>query len=143
MSQSAASFRHCFHLPVRWGDMDAYGHVNNVQFFRYIESARVAYLQEVLGSAVGGQGENVIVADCQLSFLQQVTFPAELRVGSRIARLGRSSFTMAHELWRTDAAAPVARGQTVLVWFDFAGQRPVPLPDALRTRVMEYEPSLA
>lgn len=123
--------------------MDAYGHVNNVQFFRYIESARVAYLQEVLGSAVGGQGENVIVADCQLSFLQQVAFPAELRVGSRIARLGRSSFTMAHELWRTDAAAPVARGQTVLVWFDFAGQRPVPLPDALRTRVMEYEPSLA
>ena len=85
-----SEFRHFIELPVHWGDQDALGHVNNVQFFRYLESARVAYVETVFGLPVRADGEGVILADLQCAFRSQLEYPVTVEVGTRIARLGRS-----------------------------------------------------
>ena len=80
--------------PVQWGDQDAMGHVNNVVFFRWCESARIEYFGRVgmPGKRAAGQGE-FILASIRCDFRRQVNFPDVVRVGARIARIGRSSMT--------------------------------------------------
>jgi acyl-CoA thioester hydrolase len=132
-------FVHRYHEIVRWGDMDSFGHVNNVQYFRYLEGARVAYSREVVGSYLQAQGESVILADQRCSFLRQLTWPDELDVYTRTARVGRSSIHLVQIICRAGKTDIVASGEGVMVWFDFDAQQPVPVPDALRQRVLEYE----
>lgn len=134
-----SEFRHFIELPVHWGDQDALGHVNNVQFFRYLESARVAYVEAVFGLPVRADGEGVILADLQCAFRSQLEYPVTVEVGTRIARLGRSSFDVHAAIWRQGAEAPAATSRGVIVWFDFRAQKPAPLPDSLRERVRAWE----
>src|SRR5699024_5859856 len=122
---------------IRWGDMDAFGHVNNVQFFRYLEGARVAYSSEVVGGIMKAEGESVILADQRCSFLRQLIWPDELDVYTRTARIGRTSIHLAQIICRADTSEIVATGAGVMVWFDFQSQKPAWVPDALRKRVAE------
>lgn len=132
-------FVHRCREHVRWGDMDAFGHVNNVQFFRYLEGARIAYARAIIEGPIGATGENVILADQRCSFLQQLTWPGELEVLTRTSRMGRSSFHLEQVIRRSDSGDVAAVGQGVMVWFDFDAQRAAPIPDALRQRVIAYE----
>lgn len=134
-----SEFRHFIELPVRWGDQDALGHVNNVQIVRYLESGRVAYLETVFGLPVRADGEGVILADLQCAFRRQLEYPATIEVGTRIVRLGRTSFDVHAAIWRRGDEAPAATSRGVVVWFDFSAQRPAPLPGALRERVRHWE----
>ena len=88
-----ADFKHFIELPVRWGDMDAFGHVNNVQYMRYLESGRVAYISEVLDITMEHK-ENIVLADIHCVFLQQLCYPATVEVATRVARLGNSSLQL-------------------------------------------------
>src|SRR5690625_2779452 len=94
------SFVHRNRELIRWGDMDAFGHVNSVQFFRYLEGARVAYSSEVAGSYLRAEGESVILADQRCSFLRQLTWPGELDVYTRTAKLGRTSMHLGQIICR-------------------------------------------
>lgn len=132
-------FVHRCHEHVRWGDMDAFGHVNNVQFFRYLEGARIAYARAIVERPIGATGENVILADQRCSFLSQLTWPGELDVYTRTRRIGRSSFHLEQVICHAGSSDAVAVGQGVMVWFDFDAQRAAPIPDALRQRVIAYE----
>lgn len=132
-------FVHRHREIIRWGDMDAFGHVNNVQFFRYLESARVAYGLAVFAHQVRGEGESIILADIGCTFRQQLLWPGELDIYTRTARLGRSSFGFEQILCRAGEAAAVATSESVLVWFDFDAQRPTPIPEPLRARVRAFE----
>ena len=78
-------------LAIRWGDMDALGHVNNVVYFRYLETVRVEWLRRA-GLTVNGQGQGAIVVNAFCNFLRQVEYPGELLARHYIANLGRSSF---------------------------------------------------
>lgn len=132
-------FVHRYHEHVRWGDMDAFGHVNNVQFFRYLEGARIAYARAIIDAPVHAAGENVILADQRCSFVQQLTWPGELEICTRTSRIGRSSFHLEQIICRADSNEVAAVGQGVMVWFDFDRQRAAPIPDSLRQRVIAYE----
>ncbi len=134
-----AKFVHRYRETIRWGDMDSFGHVNNVQFFRYLEGARVAYSRDVVGSYLRAKGESVILADQRCSFLRQLTWPGELDVYTRTARVGRTSFRLAQIVRRTGESEIVATGEGVMVWFDFDAQQPAAIPEGLRQRVLEYE----
>lgn len=136
---SPESFVHRYRELIRWGDMDSFGHVNNVQFFRYLEGARVAYSREVVGSYLKARGESVILADQRCSFLRQLTWPGKLDVYTRTARIGRTSIHLAQLICRAGEAQAVASGEGVMVWFDFEAQEPAPVPDELRRRVADYE----
>lgn len=138
-SDETAKFVHRYREVIRWGDMDSFGHVNNVQFFRYLEGARVAYSREVAGSYLRAEGESVILADQRCSFLKQLNWPGELDIYTRTVRVGRTSIHLAQLICRADEEEIVATGEGVMVWFDFDAQRPVPVPEPLRRRVFEYE----
>jgi acyl-CoA thioester hydrolase len=134
-----AQFVHRYRELIRWGDMDSFGHVNNVQFFRYLEGARVAYSRDVVGSYLRAEGESVILADQRCSFLRQLTWPGELDVYTRTARVGRTSFRLAQIICRAGEREVIAVGEGVMVWFDFEAHQPAPVPKTLRERVAEYE----
>lgn len=133
-----ADFRHFIELPVRWGDMDAFGHVNNVQYMRYLESGRIAYVEDVLGTWVEPQ-ENIVLADIQCSFLQPLHYPVTVEVATRVGRLGNSSLQILFAIYRKGESEPVLTGKGVLVWFDFINNQAIPLPAAIRQAILNFE----
>lgn len=133
-----AEFKHFLEVAVRWGDMDAFGHVNNAQFFRYLESGRVAYLEEVLQIPLT-KSETVILADIQCSFRQQLHYPAIIEVATRVARIGNSSLQLAGAIYQKNEGMPVATSKGILVWFDTQVQRPKTVPDQVRHVIIEFE----
>ncbi len=119
-------------VPIRWGDMDAMGHVNNTVYFRYMEIVRLEWLFRVAGSfGPGGEGPVVVNAFC--NFIKQLEFPGDVRVKHYIADPGRTSFQTYLTLERADDPGVIcASGGAKTVWVDYTRQKSVPLPDALR-----------
>ncbi len=128
-----ADFTNITVLPVQWGDMDAFAHVNNVVYFRWFESGRIALLDE-LSSDVKMQAGKVapILASIKCDYRRQLHFPDTVHVGSRVSRLGRTSADIQHVVFSEKQSAIVAEGLSVIVFFDYATNRPVRIPDALR-----------
>lgn len=132
-------FVHAHREVIRWGDMDAFGHVNNVEFFRYLESARVEYAMAVLSEEVRAEGENIILADLRCAFQRQLRWPGQVDIYTRTVRVGRSSIALQQIMCLADTDKVAATADTVLVWFDFTSQRPAEVPGNLRMRIAEYE----
>ena len=124
-------------LDVRWGDMDALGHINNCEYFRYSESARLRYFEELFGGGktVFANDEGPILADIGCAFHEQVVYPAQLEIGVAVTRVGRSSLDLITPIFRAGETTAVADVRAVLVWFDYANQQPAPVPELLRQQV--------
>lgn len=123
---------HTLRIHVRWGDMDALGHVNNAEYLRYFEQSRVEWLDS-LGWRTTGEGTGPILLKGSVTYLKPVVYPAELEVRLYPARVGTTSFTLASEIVNArDALERFTEGEFVIVWFDYAANRPVPVPEALR-----------
>ena len=125
---------HTLVIPVRWGDMDAAGHVNNAMYFRYFETVRLDWLQQARGGAelyADGTGPVLVNAFC--NFLRQLRFPADVVARHYLGRAGRSSVETFLTLERTDEPGqPYATGGGKLVWTDVSTEKSIPLPDWLR-----------
>jgi acyl-CoA thioester hydrolase len=119
-------------IPIRWGDMDAMGHVNNTIYFRYFEIVRLDWIFKVTGhSMLSGQGPVIVNAFC--SFLRQLEFPGDLLARQYVAHPGRSSFDTYLTLERTDQPGVIwAEGGAKTVWTDYAARKSVPLPEWFR-----------
>ena len=126
------AYRHFLAIPTRWMDNDSYGHVNNVTYYSYFDTAvnehliRAGGLDIRDGTAVG------LVVETQCRFHQSLTFPEVIDTGLRITRLGTSSVTYEIGIFRRGENAPAASGRFVHVWVDRATQRPIPVPEAIR-----------
>ncbi len=119
-------------FPVRWGDMDAFGHVNNVQYFRYLEDVRVDWLRD-LGFLGDRDGGGVVVANVFCNFHAQLTYPSELRARLYLTHMGRSSFDHVVLFERADATgATVAAGGATIVWVSRSSGKPLAMPEELR-----------
>ena len=119
-------------VPIRWGDMDAMGHVNNTIYFRYMEIVRLEWIFKV-GAYVGGSGQGPIVVNAFCNFLRQLQFPGDVRVTMFVADPGRSSFETYHTLERVDQPGlTYAEGGARTVWSDFDAKKSVPMPDWFR-----------
>jgi acyl-CoA thioester hydrolase len=126
-------FSHWIQETVRWGDMDALGHVNNAVYFVYCESARMAFFEstDLRSHTQGGRfGPALATATC--NFRQQVHHPATLDVGLQVGRVGTKSFTLEYGLFRRGEDQPVADGSSVVVWVDYESGSSAPLPEALK-----------
>ncbi len=123
--------------------MDAFGHVNNARFLAWFEAARIAYLERVgLWSREGGKeasGVGPILASAQVDYLRPVRFPAQLEVGARVSRLGRTSFTMEYGVEDADSGVAYARGSTAIVTLQYPDYVKVPVPAALRSAIEALE----
>jgi acyl-CoA thioester hydrolase len=122
-------------LPIRWGDMDAMGHVNNTIYFRYMEIARLEWLY-LVGAPPDPAGCGPVIVNAFCNFLRQLEFPGEVLARHYVRNPGRSSFDTYITLSRTDDPAVIyAEGGAKTVWTDFKAQKSAPLPDWLRALV--------
>jgi acyl-CoA thioester hydrolase len=120
-------------IPVAWGDMDAFGHVNNTVYFRWFESARMALFERIGISPDRPKGVGPIMASTSCDYLVPVEYPATVTVGARVQRIGHTSFVMENEATRD--GIPVARGTTVVVLIDYRSGQKVRVPDEMRAAI--------
>ena len=122
-------------VPLRWGDMDAMGHINNTLYFRYMEIARMQWVFKV-GASTDLSGEGPLIINAFCNFLRQLEFPGDVRVTLFVAEPGRSSFESYHTIERTDAPGVVyAEGGARMVWTNFAAKKSAPMPDWFRAHL--------
>lgn len=122
-------------ITVAWGEQDLFGHVNNVVFFRWMESVRM-HLLERIGAlrSHAEDGIGVILASTTCDFKRPVHWPARLHIRTGAAHLGTTSFTLAYRL--TDVSGSVvAEGTSVQVMYDYAKGHKVPIPIAIRSAI--------
>lgn len=126
-------------VPVAWGEQDAFGHLNNVVYFRYFESARMHFLERIgVLSSHRDTGVGVILASTTCDFKQPVEWPARLTVRCGCTAIGNTSFTMAYEVTDEDANL-VAAGTSVQVMFDYRAGAKVQVPDAIRAAIAHLQ----
>lgn len=134
-----ARFPVIIRVPIAWGEMDAFGHVNNIVYFRYFESARIAYLE-----AIGFRGDTPdrvgpILASTECRFRRPLTYPDTLSVGARAASVADDRFTMEYVIVSDSEGDIAAHGAGVVVAYDYAGGRKAVLPERVRARIGEIE----
>jgi len=127
-----ADFPYLMSIPTRWMDNDIYGHVNNVTYYSYFDTAVNHHLITAGGLDIHAGPAFGVVAETSCRFFKELQFPDIVNAGVRVARLGRSSVRYEIGLFRGDDEEPAALGTFVHVWVDRAGRRPVPIPDAIR-----------
>lgn len=125
-------FRHFQAIPTRWMDNDIYGHVNNVVYYSYFDTAVNQFLIEV-GVLDIHQGEVVgFVVDSGCSYFSPIAFPDLVHAGIRVTKLGNSSVRYEVALYRNDDALPAAAGHFVHVYVDRASNRSASIPADMR-----------
>jgi acyl-CoA thioester hydrolase len=127
-------------MPVQWGDQDAYAHVNNTVYFRWYESARLAYCMRLglVSSAYTG-GIGPILAAISCNYRRPLNFPDTVRIGARVTRIGRSSLTMEHAVASEAQGQLAADGSSVLVVYDYGQKQSCPVPPELRQAIEGLE----
>ena len=127
-------------IPVAWGDMDYFRHVNNIVFFRYFESARIEYLERIgFRELAGNDPVGPILASTGCRFRRPLTWPDTVAVGARVVDVGKDRFSMAYRLVSRKSGEVAAEGDGVLVSFDYAAQKKVPLPEGVRRAIEVLE----
>ena len=129
-------YRHWGKIHTRWQDQDTFGHVNNVEYYSYVDSTVCAFLRggDVLRAATMSPGApRPFVVESACKYLQPVGFPATLDVGILVTSCGRSSCTYKAGLFKEGESDPAAIATFVHVWTDAETQRPTQIPEAVRT----------
>jgi len=122
-------------IPLRWGDMDAMSHLNNVMYFRLMEEARIQWFA-ALGFNTLPVGEAPILAHAACDFVKAMTYPGIALVRQIVTRVGRSSVEMSIVIERTDEpGVAYATGRTVIVWYDYSTGKSAPWPETVRARI--------
>ncbi len=135
-----AGFPVSLRLPVQWGEMDSFRHVNNTVYFRWFESARIEYTSRLdFDARMREKRLGPILASISCNFRKQVHFPDHVLIGARVARFGNSSFLMEHAIVSERQGTLVADGSSTLVFFDYAANRPLRLPDDVREAIRALE----
>ncbi len=126
---SARKLVHSVSVPIRWGDMDAQGHVNNTIYFRYMEQARIEWLESLHEPIGDMKGLGCVIVNASCTFLLPLCYPGVIDVRMFIDTPGRSSLDSHYEMWMNDRK--YAEGSARIVWIDRRTQRPKPLPERL------------
>jgi len=128
-------------LPVAWGDMDAFGHVNNTVYLRWFESVRIAYFERA-GVLERMEAEKVgpIVARTSVDYRKPLRYPDQLKVSCTVLRIATTSFVMRSRVVSAALNGEVAaEGETVVVMMDYRTGAKLVLPPALRGRILALE----
>lgn len=127
-------------LPVQWGEMDAYGHVNNIVYFRWFENARMAYFARLGWPEVErATGVGPILHSTRARFRAPLEWPDEVEVTTRAVEVGEDRFTMLYEIRSRSLGRVAAEGEGLIVAFDYRSKRKAALPLAVRERIAALE----
>ena len=123
-------------LVIRWKELDALNHVNNAQYFSYLEEARIQYLNTLkLDYSFTKENEGPILAHVSCNFLSPVLYPDTLSIGSGVTRIGRSSFDIDHDIFSHQQNKIVANAHSVVVMLDYQTGKSIPIKDEMKQRI--------
>lgn len=118
-------------IDTRWGDLDMLGHVNNVAYMTFFETARVELISAT-GGLNRGDGIGSVVVQANISYRASATHPSVLKVVNTIPRIGNTSMTFHQVLQDRDGDQVYAEADITCVWIDMKTNKPVPVPDFIR-----------
>lgn len=124
---------------IAWGDMDAFGHVNNVIFYRYIESARLAYLDQL---NILSEPLLTVVLSNQCHYLKPVVYPDQLKVGVKVEEIRNSAFRMKYTLYSEEQKSIVANAEAVIVCVDKKSMQKIKIPEYIVDKIKQLEQSV-
>ena len=129
-------------IPIAWGDMDAFQHVNNVVYLKHFESVRIAYFERIeFMDVMNATGIGPIRASTQCRFKIPLTYPDTVSVGARVDRMEKDRFVMQYTVVSHKHENVAASGDGVLVTFDYRNNRKADIPDEIRKRIAALEES--
>jgi len=124
-------------IPIRWGDMDAMGHVNNAVYFRYLETIRIDWFRTI-GCDLNPQGEGPVIVNAFCNFYKQFEYPGDILATMFVSDPGRTTFDSWCTLAPADQPSQIySAGGATTIWVDFPRQKAVELPDWVRAIVSE------
>jgi acyl-CoA thioester hydrolase len=124
-------------IKVRFCETDALGHINNTSYFIYLEEARVDFF-EAMGSPMNAEKWEYILASAKCDFVAQGYFNQVLKVKTFVTKVGNKSFTLGHEMVDSETGTLIARGEAVIVYFNFDTQQSEPLPEDIKQFLQGY-----
>ena len=140
MSDPLSDFPVVIELPVVWGEMDALGHVNNIIYFRYFESVRIAYFFRMEFMEYKNKaGIGPIMAQTSCRFKIPLSYPDQVKVGARIPSIESDRFTMEYRIISKKHQSVAATGDGLIVCFNYLENKKIPLPDDLIKKISEIE----
>ena len=144
MENELDKFRHQLDLKVRFMDLDALHHVNNARYLNFLEEARIAYSQDVLGLFRDIKQLNVLVARIEIDYLQPILFGDAVKIYTRVNKMGNKSFTFECLVCSVhDGKEKVAaKALQTLVTFDVQKQQTISIPEEIKEKIEHFEPSL-
>ena len=130
-------------IPLLWGDHDNFGHVNNLAYLRWSETARVEYLMRIgFWPPLPPAGVGPILASISCDYKRVMTFPDTAYVGARVTRIGNRSFQLQHRVVSKSLDAIAAEVESTIVVLDYSRNKTVPLPEHCRKAIEELETKL-
>lgn len=138
MPVSESQFLYQMDFPIRWGDMDALGHVNNIMYFRYFEQVRLQWFEQIGFAPLGSDTEGIVIVDNHAEYIKPVIYPMHISITMHGHSPGRSSFVSVYTLTVDDIV--YTHGSAKIVWVDTILNKSIPLPDAVRAMVSTPRP---
>lgn len=131
------NFMHEIQVNVRFSETDALGHINNTSYFIYLEEARIRFI-EALGFNMNTEAWNFILASTKCDFLSQGYFNQTLMIKTYVSKIGTKSFQIEHDIIDAKTDKLIAKGNAIMVCFDFEKQQSEPLPEILKEGLQHY-----
>ena len=126
---------HELQIPIRWGDMDAMGHVNNTLYFRFMETIRIDFFQSI-GCEPNPKGQGPVIVNAFCNFYKQLEYPGDVLAKMYVSDPGRTTFESWCTLERVDQPGVIhAAGGATTIWVDFPQKKAVTMPDWMRELV--------
>ena len=143
MQELLVTFPVVIEIPVAWGEMDSFQHVNNIVYFRYFESARMAYFDRLdIWSYLDETGVGPILASTQCKFRLPLSYPDTVSVGTRITEIAEDRFLMKYSVVSHQHEKVAAEGEGLVVYYNYREKTKAPLPEVLRDRIRVLERSV-
>ena len=130
---------HVERILLRWGDMDAMGHVNNTVYFRFMEQARIGWFDRLVPEDEAWQSTGIVIANASCNYKRAMTYPGTVEVRLFVGAPGGASVPTFYELRVDEDPVPYADGAAVVVFIDMATQKSKRIPDMIRTRLERAE----
>ena len=140
MNELLKDFTFVVDLNIEWGDMDALQHVNNIEYFKYFQVARIAYFEKINSDSVFGETPiPLILASTQCKFIYPLTFPDSVSVGVRVDAMADQYFTMKYAVVSQKHQRLAAIGDAKVVMFDYVNNQKVSIPSEIRKMIISLE----
>lgn len=137
-------FRYGLKMNVRFRDLDVLGHVNNATYLTYVEQVRICYVRDVCQWSGAWSTLGMILARTEIDYMLPLAFEDTVMAYVRVSRLGGKSFDMQYIITRErdGTIEHAAHAKTIMVAYNYDADQSIPVPDAWRTAITAYEPSL-